>query len=210
MYDSAWATVTALPTGDTLAQSSEWLMPFCTPDTITHLHIAGTVKRGNYTKDYDHWVVAGSRMDSFEEGTTSYPWDCSSLHHWILDSTVHHSGNFSLRSAPIDYRQTSVLTLRLILPADDSISFWCKVSSEFSYDKYTFSIDGIKRAELSGETDWVRCAYHLAAGSHTLRWRYQKDESGNIGSDCAWIDDVRLPLALWDSAYGWFGDSGFS
>ena len=32
-----------------------------------------------------------------------------------------------------------------------------------------------------------------------------KDESGSSGSDCAWIDDVHLPLALWNSAYGWFG-----
>ena len=207
LHDSAWATVTALPNGDTLSQSTQTLIPFSTPDTITHLHIAGSVQRGNYTKDYDHWIVSGGRMDSFEEGTASYPWDCSSLHHWVLDSTTHHSGHFSLRSAPIDYRQTSELTLRLLLPADDSISFWCKVSSEFSYDKYTFSIDGVKRAELSGETDWVRCAYHLAAGNHTLKWRYIKDESGSTGSDCAWIDDVRLPLVLWDSAYGWFGST---
>ena len=29
-----------------------------------------------------------------------------------------------------------------------------------------------------------------------------KDESGTGGYDCAWIDDVVLPKARWDAAYG--------
>lgn len=178
---------------------------FTTPDSLTHLHITAHVGRGSYGRDYDYWLTAGSREDSFEELLASYPWDMSTIRPWIADSTESHSGGYSLRSAPIDYRQTSDLLLDLQLMADDSIAFWFKVSSEFDGDRLVFSIDGQRLGNWSGAMEWTRRAYALSAGRHTLRWRYVKDESGNVGSDCAWLDDVRLPLALWDSAYGWFG-----
>ena len=35
-----------------------------------------------------------------------------------------------------------------------------------------------------------------------LKWRYAKDESTDQGADAVWMDDVQLPVVLWDSAYG--------
>ncbi len=198
-YDSIDVTVISLPTGDTLVS------PFFTPDTITHLHIKGDVKRGSYSRHYDQWLVAGARSDSFEDGAESYPWTSGTMRSWLPDSNVSHSGGFSLRSAQIEWRQTSDLLLDLYLPAEDSISFWLKVSSEYNADFLIFAIDGMQQGKWSGGVDWRQRAYALSAGHHTLRWRYVKDDSGDVGSDCAWIDDVRLPMALWDSAYGWFG-----
>ena len=197
--DSIAVTVTALPTGDTL------LSPFLTPDTLTHLHIEGKAARGRYSRRYDRWMVAGGRNDSFEDGMASYPWNRGTMRPWVLDSTVSHSGGFSMRSAAIDWRQTSDLLLDVFLPEEDSIVFWLKVSSEYNADFLIFSIDGQQSGRWSGGVDWRRRACAIPAGRHTLRWRYVKDDSGSTGSDCAWIDDVRLPMALWDSAYGWFG-----
>lgn len=200
--DTVSATVSARP-GD--VPLPLYGCRFTTPDSLTHLHITAHVGHGSYGRDYDYWLIAGSREDSFEELMASHPWDTSTIRPWIADSTVSHSGDYSLRSAPIDYRQTSDLLLDLLLMSDDSIAFWFKVSSEFDGDRLMFSIDGQRLGNWSGSMEWTRRAYALSAGRHTLRWRYIKDESGNVGSDCAWIDDVRLPLALWDSAYGWFG-----
>ncbi|MBQ8703141.1 MAG: T9SS type A sorting domain-containing protein [Bacteroidales bacterium] len=211
--DSVSLGLTALPSGDTLSTFRSPLptlhSPFSTPDdTLTHLHLQASVALGNHRRDYDWYMVGGQRADSFEEGFASYPWQQGGTQPWVVDSTVSHSGRFSVRSGAIDYRQTSDLVLEVLLPQRDTLSYWSRVSSEAQYDKLLFSVDGVRRGnERWGEAGWKCYTTVLDAGRHTLRWRYVKDESGSAGSDCAWIDDVRLPLALWDSAYGWFGDS---
>lgn len=201
LYDSLSVVVSAWPDGEVLPMNG---CRFNTPDSLTHLHLQGRVVRGDYGRDYDYWLVAGDRVDSLAGGLDSYPWNLSTMRPWMVDSTVRHSGRCSLRSSPIVYRQTSDLLIDLLLPADDSVSFWVKVVSEEG-DKLTFSIDGQYCGGWSGVVDWNRRCYPVSAGRHTLRWRYAKDESGTLADDCGWIDDLRLPLALWDSAYGWFG-----
>lgn len=205
IYDTLSVSLTALPSDTRITTlHSPLFTRFTTPDTISQLHLEGFVARGNFRQDYNLWMTAGSREDGFEESLSCYPWDVSSLRPWIVDSTEHHSGSFSMRSAPIAGRQTSDLGLDIMVSTPDSIAFWAHTSSEHNYDKLVFSIDGVKKMELSGNAGWRRCTYPLEAGSHRLLWRYVKDDSGNSGSDCAWIDDVELPLALWDAAYGCF------
>ena len=206
LCDSMSVSLTAHPSGTLLVDNSTLpITPFTTPDTVSHLHVEATVTRGNYRRDYDFWLTAGTRADSFEEGFASHPWDTTSLRHWRIDSTVSHTGTRCLRSAAIGGRQTSDLGLDLTLAEPDTIAFWARTSSEQNYDKLTFSIDGVKQLDLSGNAGWRRCAYPIGVGSHRLLWRYAKDDSDNAGSDCAWIDDVELPLALWSEPCGWFG-----
>ncbi len=209
--DTVAFSVTAMPGEVTLADTvttatAETVAAIDTPDSISHLHFVATTRYGNYSRDYDLWMVAGARHDSFEEGLLSYPWDVSSLRPWGPDTTVSHMGHGALRSAPIGGRQTSDLGLDILLDAPDSIAFWVRVSSEANYDKFTFSIDGQRQTELSGEVGWRRCIYPLTAGRHRLVWRYVKDDSRNHGSDCAWIDDIEMPMALWETPCGWFGN----
>lgn len=209
--DNIDLTVTALPTGDTLSslhsQSSILRPQFTTPDTLTHLHLQASLTLGNHHTAYDYYMIGGHRMDCFEEGVGSYPWQDGGTKPWTVDSSTSHSGHFCLRSGAIDYRQTSDLVIEVLMPQADSISFWIRTSTEPRYDKLMFSVDDVQRGtDLWGEMPWTRYAYLLSAGHHTLRWRYVKDESDSRGSDCVWIDDVTLPLALWDSDYGWFGD----
>lgn len=208
IYDSISITVTAHPTNTQLSTTHYPLSTInshlYTPDTITHLRIEATITRGNYCRSYDLWMVSDCRQDSFEEGFDSHPWDRSSLNPWIIDSTVHNGGAYSIRSAPIAGRQTSDIGLDVTLGAADSIIFCAKASSEKNYDKLLFYIDNERHMELSGNTGWCRFAYPIGAGSHRLLWRYVKDDSDSQGSDCGWIDDVQLPLAQWDAPYGWF------
>ena len=44
-----------------------------------------------------------------------------------------------------------------------------------------------------GESDWSVESYPVPAGEHTFTWRYVKDYSVSTGSDCAWIDYIKLP-----------------
>src|SRR5690606_12306965 len=72
-----------------------------------------------------------------------------------------------------------------------TLTFWWKVSSESDYDWLEFSIDGtLQSGRISGNVDWTKKTYTLAAGAHTLRWRYSKDGSVVSGSDAAWLDEV--------------------
>ena len=73
-------------------------------------------------------------------------------------------------------------------------------------DKLTFSIDETQRGSWSGQRDWQRVQYLVLPGTHTFSWRYEKDDSGSEGSDCAWIDDLRLPLSCLSAEAG-YGDS---
>lgn len=210
LSDAVTVSVSAMPGSMALADTTvagAAAIPLLTPDSISHLHIEASVARGNYSRSYDLWLTAGARCDSFEEGLDSYPWDTTSLRTWLVDTGMAHTGARSLRSAPIGGRQTSDLALDLTLDHADSIAFWARTSSEQNYDRLVFSIDGTKHLDLSGNNGWRRCVYPLTPGGHRLLWRYVKDDSGNSGSDCAWIDDVEMPMALWAGPYGWFGES---
>lgn len=210
-YDSLALTVESLPDGKSLfcgdIAGHNTLIPIATPDTITHLRISYTLCSGLHTESKVLFVVAGNRMDCLEEEMRSYPWHTAGSQPWRCDSTEKHSGTSCLRSGKIDYRQTSDLTIELDVMFNDTVSYWARTSSEEQFDKLTFSIDGRTTANtLSGESGWKRFAVPVDAGRHTLRWRYVKDEGKDKGNDCAWIDDICLPLALWDGPYGWFGN----
>lgn len=209
--DSVSLTVTALPTLDTLFHTSPFVSlssPFLTPDTLTHVHIESVLRMGNHRTVDDLFLVGGHRTDSFEEGFFSYPWQ-QSPNSWVIDSSVSFHGRFCARSGAIRDEQYSDLAIEVWMPQADTLSFMLSTSTEIRYDKFQFSVDGrLWGYEQWGESQWEKREYLIPAGRHTLRWRYVKDASGSAGSDCIWIDDVRLPLALWDSAYGWFDNIG--
>jgi len=71
------------------------------------------------------------------------------------------------------------------------LGFKWKVSSDDGYDYLRFYCDGVQQGSgLTGEQGWTSQQYTLAAGTHTLRWVYSKDEVINDGSDCGWVDQV--------------------
>ena len=74
-----------------------------------------------------------------------------------------------------------------------TVTFRWKTSSEGSYDKLTFYVDGVEQKSISGEmSSWESASVQVYGnGMHTLRWTYSKDGSVSYGSDCGWINDVR-------------------
>ena len=203
VVDSLAAVVTLIPSADSVvSHDTMTLLPQA--DTLTNLLIATTLRGDGCVVRERKYVVAGRGEDSFEQRFASYPWDVSSIRPWRIDSTGSRSGRMCARSATIGPRQTSDLSLTIDVMHDDSLSFYAKTSSEQPYDKLTFCIDGLQQLSQSGQTDWQYHRYSISRGRHTLRWRYEKDDTRDGGLDCAWIDDVVLPLALWDSLYGWF------
>ncbi|MFK8014837.1 MAG: thrombospondin type 3 repeat-containing protein, partial [Gammaproteobacteria bacterium] len=68
--------------------------------------------------------------------------------------------------------------------------FYYRVDSQEDADFLTFSVDGTTELTTSGDTGWQVFRLPIAAGPHTLEWRYTKDGSVAEGLDGAWIDDI--------------------
>ena len=122
---------------------------------------------------------------------------------WTLVSQGAHSGSWCARSNVFDEyasNKKSQLSFSFTSVEDDSISFYRKVSSEENYDFFKFYIDNVVVDSISGtDNGWTRSAFFVPAGTHTFKFSYEKDYSVSRGSDCAWIDDIKLPKSDADS-----------
>ena len=165
---------------------------------------------GTAGKTYYYWVKAyrsdNGQYSSFSSYDTGYrkqtialstALDNSSLTfttggsaEWYGVSDTSYDGTDSACSGVITGSQTSWLQTTVTGPG--TFSFRWRVSSESSYDKLIFYIDGTSQATISGTdmTSFALKTYEIASGSHTLKWEYSKDGSVDRGSDCGWVDCV--------------------
>ena len=72
------------------------------------------------------------------------------------------------------------------------------VSSEPGFDYLDFLVDGVSvsHPDWSGEVGWNNFSFFLSAGTHSLEWRYRKDQNLSAGLDAAFIDNVDLPIGV--------------
>jgi Zn-dependent metalloprotease len=71
-----------------------------------------------------------------------------------------------------------------------TFTFYWKVSSESSYDYLEFWDNSTLVTRISGSTSWAQVTRSVGSGTHTLKFRYDKDYSVSSGSDTGWIDYV--------------------
>ena len=101
----------------------------------------------------------------------------------------------SMRSGAITHNQTSTMTTTVEGPG--TVSFQWKTSCEdsggaYDWDHAEFEVDGAVVAYLDGESDWQTVSHEISGdGSHTLLWRYVKDDVESEGEDCCWVADFR-------------------
>ena len=112
---------------------------------------------------------------------------------WTRVKGVSEDG-YALRSGTITHSQTS--RLETVVSGAGTIQFACRVEGEIVkkvvWDGLAFCIDGVQQGDLMGNEEWVTNTFAVeGAGTHTLSWRYVKDDDGNgDGEDCAWLDAV--------------------
>jgi hypothetical protein len=91
------------------------------------------------------------------------------------------------KSADIDNGQMSCM--QTTIEGSGTLSFYWKVCSEAGFDFLEFYIDGVLKDKISGVKDWQQKVYTIdEPGTHTLEWRYVKDNSVDTDEDCAWVD----------------------
>ena len=134
--------------------------------------------------------------DGFESGNLSQlNWTVGGNKPWFVQTNSVSSGQFAARSGGIGNSQSSSLILTAAFRSDHG-SFDYRVSSEASFDKLTFYIDGILQQQWSGQAGWANYGFSVTAGTHTLEWRYTKDANNAAGLDAAFLDNLNLPLAV--------------
>ena len=149
---------------------------------------------GHYSVEGSYIITVGNIVESFETGDFSaYNWETSGNANWTVVSNESHTGTYCAKSGAITDSQETNLILTAEILADGEISFYRKVSSESGWDKLFFYIDNVEKENWSGNEDWSQVSYPVTAGTHTFKWRYQKDSSVSSGSDCGWIDDIQFP-----------------
>jgi len=141
-------------------------------------------------------VPAQGQVIDFEDGSIPSDWTESSgsTAAWSVTSATSAGGTYSLGSGDITHDETSEIEVTITVPKDTVITFDYRVSSEDSYDFFRFYIDGVQELERSGDTGWLSSGdIPISAGTHIVRWSYEKDGSVSNNADKAWIDNVALP-----------------
>jgi len=152
------------------------------------------ISAGFYGNECSQVFIANQAMEDWETGTDeNYNWVSNGDATWFVTSSYAYEGSYSMQSGDIGNNDVTNLDLVVSCPAQFTLSFALKTSTEADYDFLTFFVDNVEVGSWSGENDWTEVSYVLTAGSHTLRWRYEKDFIVTSGMDACWIDNIVLP-----------------
>ena len=133
-------------------------------------------------------------IEDFESGGfEAYEWVNTSNYPWAITTTNPYEGAYCMKSTNEGVASsTSDIQITMMVSADGLMSFYAKISSESSYDKGQFFIDGAAKTTMSGTSDWTLKEIPVTAGMHTFKWAYTKDGSVNNNDDCFYIDYINF------------------
>jgi hypothetical protein len=162
-----------------------------TASSGSFISVASTLNCSPYILTKDFTFRVGKIRESFEASSFNvFPWINISSIPWTITGNNSIDGVFSARSGAISHNRTSSLVIRNIYSNPDSVKFYYKVSSEPSWDNFSFKLNGVEVLKKSGEIPWTKIVIPVPAGLNTMEWRYSKDTTINGGSDCVWIDMI--------------------
>ena len=118
-----------------------------------------------------------------------------SAHPWVVTTTSPYEGTYCMKSTCEGINSgESYIDAIVDVPYDAKVGFYVRTSSETSFDKFYFYIDGVQQGEaLSGlSSSYLYREYNVTEGTHTYRWKYLKDSSLNSGDDCIYVDNITL------------------
>ena len=166
------------------------------PNTSIPFHLYVTDSCGTRLLQAISFRACGNEIEDFETGTlTKFNWMANS-NPWEITSNNPYAGDFCARSKTNQSdRSESRMSISWISTLPDSIIFFYKVSSEENYDMFHFIMDGTDLLTASGEVGWTRASFPVSPGSHMFSFSYVKDRYDVSGSDCVWIDNIKLPFS---------------
>lgn len=160
---------------------------------------------GPYYINKDYFLKVGLIVEDWETADfEQFEWEETGSAGWQIVSDEVFEGGYAARSGSISHSSTSGLSITLDVVANDTISFYRKVSSENNYDWLEFHVDGVRIERWSGIKEWEKFSYAVSEGNHTFSWIYTKDYSVSSGADAAWIDNIEMPATIHTVAFAGF------
>ncbi len=155
-----------------------------------------SVSSGHYVETSNCFITIGTAEEDFESGNfNNKPWQFDGDADWVICNDAYE-GSYCAMSGDINDGQKSIMKMVVEFPYQDVVSFYRKLHCDY-YDKLYFLVDGeeyeVWRGGNSTVVDWEQFSYTIPQGTHTLEWRYVKDNSDSFGSDCVYIDKIELP-----------------
>ncbi len=130
--------------------------------------------------------------EDFETGDFSrYDWQHLGDANWNIVSDIVYEGTYAAKSGTITHDEQSTLQIDINVQGE-RITFYKKVSSESNFDYLRFYIDDVEQNKWSGELGWSQESFPVTPGPHTFKWIYTKDFIASAGSDCAWLDKIKI------------------
>ncbi len=127
--------------------------------------------------------------DIYEALDTSFNLTTGGEAEWFSQTDMTFFDGDAAQSGNVKDNQESFL--QMTVDGIGTISFYWKVCSEVGCDFLEFYIDGVLQDRITGLVDWHQMVYTIIeSGTHTLEWRYVKDESIDCDKDCGWVDLV--------------------
>lgn len=187
----AW-TLTTKPSGSTAALTSS-TTPAANFATGFTADFAGTyvvtlVVNDGKTDSAATTVTITAVPDAVAGATWTYT---PSTWAQVTDATVPNGG-IVYKAATISNLQSATASTTITTAIAGSVNFYYKVDSEATYDKLTFTVDGVEPTggHWSGLVPWNLATFPVATGTHILTWTYSKDAIYSTGLDTAWISQV--------------------
>jgi hypothetical protein len=116
---------------------------------------------------------------------------------WRGEEGAGREGGPAAKSGAIGPEGRSRMEVRV--EGAGTVAFWWKASCEddldgTGWDRVAFSVDGLEKAALDGESGWQRVEAEVKGeGVHVLAWEYAKD----------WIDEKPTADAAWVEGVSW-------
>jgi hypothetical protein len=153
-----------------------------------------SLEAGAYSAEKTFSTKVGLIIEDYESGDfADFDWNFSGHQPWTISTTNPYEGTYSAKSGGITHNQQTRMILQFEVGADDSISFFRRVSSESNYDFLKFYINGNQKGSWSGNVAWGKVTYPVSAGTNTFVWEYMKDNFQSSGEDAAWVDFISFP-----------------
>ena len=163
---------------------------------------AATVTWNGYSESYfvQLGVPTFQVTENFDNGIPA-DWTNDTTYLWTVVDGHMQSGNAGIANS------TSSITATVTYPLDGTISFdfWSRgvgTTDTYDWDKSRFYIDGVMYIDYGAHTGWESFSAEVAAGTHTFKWEYKKDNSVNPAGDCFIVDNIVMKSneAIWNDA----------
>lgn len=182
---------TGLPPGLKISATSGLITGVPTAAGTYNATVTATGPGGPGNRAMTFTIAAGTALADATE-TTGFAWSTPAGYDgWFIQTVQSKDGVDAAQSSDIDDNGAAAMETQVTGPG--TISFWWRVDSELNRDSVHFLVNGVEQPGgiwNGSRLTWTQKSYTLGAGTQTLRWVYDKDESVSSGADAAWVDQI--------------------